>query len=415
MKIFHITDHLPGYHKTWGGAEQVAYRYLKLLAQDGKDEIIVGTVKPYKTIEEKFKARRIRVLEDFFPEKYQIYITGLKNRILSFDPVAFFSLIYLFLKEKPQVVHLHKFNKISFSAILAAKLVGAKTIMGMYDYWYLCPGGMLIDENRNLCRKFHGAWCRHCKAISDFHFLLNFSFLRKPVFDYFLNKIDAFTVLSKSQGELLQNYGIPRNKIHLIRQVFDFSSIKISKIRQDDSLLYVGWLDSRKGPDIAINAMPTILKKYPKIKLNIIGEGLDKNYIKSLQNLIKKNKLQRSVFLLGKKTPSEVADFYIRSKAVIIPEQWENMSAVVLVEAMAYGKPVIVSNIGGLPEFIKDNISGLLADRQKPEEFANKALFVLRNPQEAIKIGDKAKDSIAKICDINTIKQNLVSLYYHLN
>lgn len=99
MKILHLTDHLPNYHETWGGAEQVAYRYIKLLADSNKINILVGSVKPLKEPKENFKFRRIRVIEDFFPKRWQIYITGIKNRIISLISSALF-IFLLFICEK---------------------------------------------------------------------------------------------------------------------------------------------------------------------------------------------------------------------------------------------------------------------------------------------------------------------------
>lgn len=411
MKILHVTDHLPNYHKTWGGAEQVAYRYIKLLS-GRKDEVFVCGVKPQKQYSEEFKFKRIIVLEDFFPERFQPYITGLKNRIFPFDPISFFHFLFRLGEIKPSVVHFHKFNKISYSAILAAKLCGIKTVLGIYDYWYFCPGGMLIDEQRNLCRKFHGAWCKDCSAVRDFRFLLPLTTpVRRPFFNLFLNRIDAFAVLSNSLKELLTEYGIKKNKIYLVRQVFNLKEEEKKETEENNWILYVGWIDPRKGPDIAIQTAVEVLKTNPDVKLYMIGEALDKTYEKEILKMLEEKNLKNKVFLLGRKQYSEVVSFYNKSRVVLVPEQWENMSPVVLVEAMNFRKAVVASNIGGLPEFIEDKISGFLVKHNKPEEFAEKTRLLLNDKSLAREMGKQAKSRVQTLCDPEEVYNSLKYLY----
>lgn len=411
MKIFHITDHLPGYHKVWGGAEQVAYRFIKLLS-DSDNEIAVGGVKSEKTIDENFKFLRIRVVEDLFPEKMQVYVTGLKNRIFSFDPISFFHLLLVLQRAKPNVVHFHKFNKISFSAILAAKLSGAKTVLGMYDYWYLCPGGMLIDEKGNLCHKFHGSWCAQCDAVADFRFLLPVtSPVRKPLFNFFYRFIDQFAVLSKAQGELLENYGISKKKIYLLRQVFNLPEAVKNIKQKEDIVLFAGWIDFRKGLHILIEALPEILKKCPNVVLWVLQLESIPEYERMVSQKINELGLSKRVKFFGRLTKEKFRELLLQSTTVVVPEQWENMSPVIVVEAMASGKVVVASDIGGIPEFIQDGTNGFLADYNQPESFAEKTIKVLKNREARKKLGQRATKDVTSMCNQDKIRRDLLKLY----
>ena len=189
-KIFHITDHLPDYHPIWGGAEKVAYRQINLSSGLENFKIFVGATKPYKKIQENFKFFRIWSVEDFFPKKLHFLVTGVKNHILPFDIISFFQLLFLFLKIRPEIIHLHKANKISFTPIFVGWILRIPVVLAIYDYWYFCPGGMLINKERSLCRKFHGSWCKDCTAVTDFRILLPvIGPIRRKLFNYFLNKL----------------------------------------------------------------------------------------------------------------------------------------------------------------------------------------------------------------------------------
>lgn len=413
MKIFHLSDHLPNYHQSWGGAEQVAYRYIKLLADSGKAKIVVGAVKPQKKVEENFKFTSIRVMEDFFPEKLQVYVTGIKNRIFSFDPLAFFHLLMVFVREKPDVVHLHKTNQISLGALMAAKITGAKTVLGMYDYWYLCPGGMLVDQKGKLCQKFHGSWCQDCDAVPDLRFLLPLtSPWRRSIFNFFFKRVDAFTVLSNSQAKILADYGIPQKKIFLIRQVFEFEK-KQGKVRKN-MILFAGWLDSRKGLHVLIGAMKKVLAVIPEAKLSVLELQGIAGYKEKILETIQKLGLRKNITFYGRMTSEKFNRFLNEAQVVVVPEQWENMSPVIIIEAMMSGKTVIASRIGGIPEFIRDERNGLLVDRTSENEFAQKIIWSLQNPEEAEILGRKAARDIVKLCHKRQILADLLKLYQNL-
>ncbi len=419
MKIFHLSDHLPGFHRNCGGAEQVAYRYIKLLAASPKAEIVVGTVKPQSQPQEDFNFRRIRVMEDFFPERLHVYITGIKNRIFSFDPLSFSHLLLIFIRERPDIIHLHKTNAISlFSPILAAKILGIKIVLAMYDYWYLCPGGMLVDQKGNLCHQFHGPSCKDCDAVPDLRFILPLtSPWRRSVFNFFLKRIDGFAVLSNSQAELLVKYGLPKRKIFLIRQVFEPSrKMAPSKTSTPQKFIFfAGWLDPRKGLHVLIEAMPEIIRKVPDARL-VISElsGID-TYKRKILERIKELNLKKYITFYGRLPKEEFNSLLAQAKVVVVPEQWENMSPVIIIESMAFGKAIVASRIGGIPEFIKDGQNGFLAKRNDPADFAQKIVWVLQNPDGAANLGSQAARDIMGICGKDKILNNLLKSYTNIS
>ena len=222
-------------------------------------------------------------------------------------------------------------------------------------------------------------------------------------------------VLSESSANILQHYGSEKTKIHVIRQT---SLPKEEELRKKEtieqgSILYVGWLQHRKGLHVIIKAMPKILRSVPEAKLYIIGEVTeeDKQYLNELEHLIKREGLENRVLFLGKKPYEEVKEFLRKSQVVVIPEQWENMSPVILVEAMAFAKPVVASRIGGIPEFIDDNRNGLLVEPHNLSDFTKKVVLLLKNGAYAAKIGETASKDIIKLCDQKQSLKKLLDLY----
>jgi glycosyltransferase involved in cell wall biosynthesis len=133
-------------------------------------------------------------------------------------------------------------------------------------------------------------------------------------------------------------------------------------------LLFFGYVRKYKGLDLLINALPQIIKDIPEVKLLIVGEFYDD--VSSYNNLIEKLNLQDKILLINKFIPNEeVAKYYNTADVLILPYRSATQSAVLNV-AYSFRKPVIVTNVGGLSEFVVDNSTGIIVKPDSPEEIA---------------------------------------------
>lgn len=411
MKILHLTDHLPDYYKVWGGAEKAAFRHITALIEKKNIKIYVGATKPDKPIKEKFKSFRIRTLEDFFPRRLHIYVTGFKNQAFPFDPIAFVSVFIKVLKIKPDLIHIHKADKISFAPMIVGKLFKTPVILAIYDYLYFCPGVVLIDEEGRPCYKFHGPWCSSCSATKKFGPVAKIaSFYRKRLFDLFLSGISGFLVLSESNVRLLSEYGIPKEKIFVVRQVFYAKKVKNVPI-QEKSVYLNAWMSPHKGIHIIVKAMVEVVKKVPQARLDIETRVLNPSYEKKVRGLIKKLGLEDKISIFERTTVENYLQNIRKANLVVVAEQWENMAPTTLADAMSLGKPVVASDIGGLPEMARDGKSGFLAKAHDPKDFAQKIIKILKNPRLAAKLGKEASKKIKKLGSEANIRRQLLNLY----
>src|SRR3989344_861151 len=114
MKVLHISNYMPGYHRGSGGAEEACLNTVKVLYGQGVKNV-VAAVKPVKQPKEKeFIFFPIAISEDLFGYKLSFL-----KRIFNFDVVSFVSLRKNLKQIKPDVVHLSNFDFISLSAISA--------------------------------------------------------------------------------------------------------------------------------------------------------------------------------------------------------------------------------------------------------------------------------------------------------
>ncbi len=415
IKIFHLTDALPDYHSVWGGAEKVAYRQIRMSVKLESRQVFVGGLKPIKKIEEDFNFVRIWTTEDILPQKLQHYISGFKNQIIPFDIISFLHLIFIILKIKPNIIHLHKAAKISLTPIIIARLFKIPLILAIYDYWFFCPTRLLIDKEANPCYKFHGKWCKNCSALEGRSLLKLISVFRKKFFDLFLGKVNRFSVLSQACKDLVSKYPLAKEKIFVVRQLSikppDNKTIPV----EPNSVFFNTWMLPHKGVHIVIKAITEVSRVVPQVKFYLAVKDADHysepNYFEKIKKMIEDLNIGKNLIFIKKPSHQKYLELIKKANVVVVAEQWENMAPTTLADAMSLGKAIVASKIGGIPEMVKDRESGLLADPREPQDFAEKIIRILSDFSFASRLGQRAALEIKKIGKEEDIRCQLLKLY----
>lgn len=152
-------------------------------------------------------------------------------------------------------------------------------------------------------------------------------------------------------------------------------------------LLYMGSLYPHKGPIVLTKAMAHVVKQYPDALLLIGGTGIIEN---ELKQLVKEQKLQDNIRFLGFVSGKYKTYYYKASDLFVLPSLTESFGNVNL-EAMASGLPIVASNVGGIPDVVKDGISGLLSIPGNPADFAEKILRLLDSESLCNRFGETGK------------------------
>ena len=177
-----------------------------------------------------------------------------------------------------------------------------------------------------------------------------------------LSKVtDKIINVSEYEYKASLKYGIDYHKQQVIYSgISDKNTCRIIKSKgKYIKILYVGRFDTPKGIDILLNAFKKCMRK--DIKLTLIGDvvvGQSYKFEKNNSN---------NISFLGWVPHENIGYYYEKCDAVIMPSRWEAFG-LVAVEAMMYGKPVIASNRGALPEIIKDGKNGWIFDIEETNE-----------------------------------------------
>ena len=180
--------------------------------------------------------------------------------------------------------------------------------------------------------------------------------------------------------KIVRQWGVAEDKITVIYNAVELKDVRaVDKLAGEKWLVSVGRLVPWKGMDTLIELMPEILQEVPNAKLHILGDG---PVYESLRAKRDELKLGNVVELQGHLPHNDVAAFLAAADTFILNSAYEGLSHVLL-EAIAAGAPVVVSNAGGNPEVIKRAGRGHVVPYNDREQLKNSMLIALNEERRA--------------------------------
>jgi glycosyltransferase involved in cell wall biosynthesis len=128
------------------------------------------------------------------------------------------------------------------------------------------------------------------------------------------------------------------------------------------------------------------------VRCQIIGEGPLKN---ELEFLVQKESMENIVFT-GALSEDKLKDVLKKCRFVVLPSEWYENNPRSILEAFALGKPVLGSNIGGIPELIEPHVTGLLFQPGDASDLREKILYLWHNPLLTEELGRMARNLIVE-------------------
>lgn len=201
-----------------------------------------------------------------------------------------------------------------------------------------------------------------------------------------INRFDTY--------DYVTGLGFPKEKILYIPAFYlDFELFKdVGKEHDPKKLVFCGRLEKNKGLDLLVEAMKKVKKEEPDVKLSVVGDGGEKKWLSS--QLATCN-LQQNVEIVGwLPTRDDVAKIYQESGALVMTSYNEGGPRVTL-EAMACGALCISTRVGIMQEVVRDRENALFID-WNADDIAEKILWAVRNPDEAVKVAEEGRKSVQK-------------------
>jgi glycosyltransferase involved in cell wall biosynthesis len=345
----------------WGGSPDI----LRILCQYLDPQLYDITLVVGQT---SHSTAKTRAFFGAFRDKIRI-IPQLKRDICLFsDLAAFIRLYILYRKEKFDIVHTHT-AKAGALGRLAARLAGIAVIIhtphghNFYGYFNPFASWLIIGIERILT------------CLTDKIMVLT-ELEKKDYIRYRVASEEKLILIY--QGLELGQFG---------QTVTDAAKLKENlRISNGENVVgFVGRLEQIKGPQYFTQAAKIVLEKRKNTKFILTGEGSLRRF---LETQVAAWGLKDKIVFIGWR--DDIAEIMSVLDLLVLPSLNEAVG-IVLIEAQAQGLPVVATKVGGVPEVVKDNVTGILVSPKDSAGLAQAILAILDNPDKKKAMSEAAK------------------------
>lgn len=305
MKIMQVIPYF-----CFGGAETMCENLTYALMEQGHQVTVVSLFGDRTPISQRMEAAGVKL----------IYLDKKMGLDVSMVP----KLVRVMKAERPEVVHTH-LDVIKY-AVAAAKITGVKKCIHTVH-------NVAEEEAEGLAQKL----------INKFYFSLGWS---SPV-----------ALSPKVQKTILDFYGLPENRVPVIFNGIDLSRCHVkSDYTAGDpvTLIHVGRFNHQKNHRGLLDAFSMLLQQQPDCRLRLLGDG---ELREETEAYARELGIWEKVDFLG--SQSNVYPFLHDADVFLLPSHFEGMP-MTIIEAMGTGLPVVASQVGGVPDMLRQDVSGLL-------------------------------------------------------
>ncbi len=320
-------------------------------------------------------------------EKDNKDIHGLPGRLAAFgsmvySPSAKRAMKELLREHAPDVVHVHNlYPQLSPSILDACREVDVPVVMSVQDYKLTCPTAQHLRDGK-VCEKCvggHEQWCaiHNCRGSRPMSVAYAIRNAAARVSGKIHHGVDAYLCCSNFVADQVAKGGFPVDRI---RTLYNFADLPDAPPRNTagDYVAYVGRISPEKGLAVLIAAA-----RISGLPVKIAG---DPSPMPELQHSLPAN-----VEFVGALRREQIPAFLGNARMLAVPSIWFEAFGIVCAEAMAYRLPVIASAMGGLPEVVDHNLTGLCVPPNDPAKLAEAITSVWNDPSRAASMGEAGR------------------------
>ncbi len=371
MKICRLIYYMPSPQK-FGSISIHAYNLTKSQIRRGHKVKILAGMKYLFSSREKINGIMIQRLPTLAPNPFHL-------RIFPYGVISYYEI----KKINPDLVHGHDWDMAIYS-LLSKKLKRDIPFFlhahGNQIRWLKC-GALDFAFKKTPFKK------RMIVKYTDYKFRFLWEKFAHRNADF------IFTDCYALKNEVMEDFGVPSEKIHVVYNGVDVEQFKPgpSSVRErldipDDAVVFFQpTADVRKGVHITLKAFSLLEKRYKNIFLIILG-GTEKYYKRIYGGLPSKVKIGERV------SYNDISQYYNASDIVVLPTYYDTF-AKILGETMACEKPIISTKVSGVPEIISDK-EGLLINPGDYNQLVEAMSYLIDNPEVRKRMGKEGRRKV---------------------
>jgi glycosyltransferase involved in cell wall biosynthesis len=377
MRILQVCDHYP---PDAGGLATHVRRLARQLAARGHQVKVVAVGDADEAIEEPgIEAERIRssfsrlpgVYEPGSPPFHPPWPDRGFGRRLEAAAEAF----------RPDVVHAHGWC--AFSVAARSGGWGRSAVCTLHDYGLACPKKSLLRFDAE-CGPGRGRACLRCDDLALPKRVGLAAALERTV-PWLGRRMRLMIAVSGHVSRRVAQAGVDPAALRVVPNFIDVTKNGPDEPdergdRGERSILYVGPAGPHKGRQVLLEAFRSLRRRGVTLEL----AGGDGSFA------------AQAVRDLGQRPESDLAALYRDALMVVVPSVWPDPCPTVALEAMAWGRPVIASATGGLPEILEDRVSGLLVEPKDSAALLRAITLLLDDSELRARLGRGARQAVGR-------------------
>lgn len=308
--------------------------------------------------------------------------------------------------ERPDIVHCHNiYHQLTPSIIGAAKRRGVPVVLTLHDYKPACPAYLRM-RNGQVCSEcidhgFSRVLANRCAdgSLGKSALLYAEAVVQKWLGSY--EKVDVFLAPSAFLKDSVTKNRLPRERVQLLYNGIDTHVVQAST---DDGgyILYIGRLSHEKGVRTLLEAHAMLDRAPPLV---VAGTGPLESELKARYSNAK---------FIGHVTGDTLHQAIRAASVIVVPSEWYENCPMSVLEAMAYGKPVIASDIGGIPELVAHGETGLLFEPGNSRNLCEHLQALMGDLDRRHEYGTAARQRIEAHFSLERHNQRLMEVYSSL-
>lgn len=189
----------------------------------------------------------------------------------------------------------------------------------------------------------------------------------------------------------MERNGLPAGRVFVVPPVVAAGNVEITPVSVEPNLLCVGQLIRGKGVDLLLRAMALLRCEF---RADIVGTGNAQGKVKSLCTRLG---LDSRVHFAGFVPHDRLGEYYSRARVLCVPSRWPEPFGMIGLEAMHHARPVVGTAVGGIPDWLDDGVTGLLAGEQDVGALAGALARLLTDRELAQRMGQAGLERVRRM------------------
>ncbi|MBN1866652.1 glycosyltransferase family 4 protein [Candidatus Sumerlaeota bacterium] len=219
------------------------------------------------------------------------------------------------------------------------------------------------------------------------------------------DKVDCLVAPSRFLRDKLIEYGYAADRVVYMPNPVDVEAIEPSYV-ESGYLLYAGNLNRQKGVRLLVEAMAD----HRNLRLKVAGKGSEEGFEEEIRAVARSGGLENVEFV-GFRSDEELRDLYRGALAFVMPAVWYENTPNAVIEAMAFGKPIVASRIGSMTELVEDGANGLLIEPGDARALSGAIGRLAADGARAARMGRRSREMVERDHGLEDHYSRLNSLF----